>query len=54
MKKFFILALIASISSCSSSFLEAENKASTKNSAASGRINASANNNREIFKEIDE
>ena len=54
MKKIFILALIASISSCSSSFLDAENKASAKSNSASSRINASANNNREIFKEIDE
>lgn len=54
MKKIFIIAIIAAISSCSSSFLDAENKASAKNSSASGRINASENNNREIFKEIDE
>jgi hypothetical protein len=54
MKKIFIIALIALISSCSSSFLDAETKANAKNSGASGRINASENNNREVFKEIDE
>jgi hypothetical protein len=48
-----ILALIL-LSSCAPSWVEEETKKTAQSGAASTRINSSASNSRDVFKELDE